>query len=177
MGVYYFLVSDEAKEMYALGGGYWHNSSPHPSKEEVMDLARDIAANYDAGRSEAHRFALELGRWVEKHNGKVRILSDADDAFEEVKDYTETGDAYSRHVMSREEIKQRVKQVADSLRDELGADSVDIVAVIDSTPLIENPDEYHLFEFVGISRYDREFSGYQMIRKKADEQTDQNSSY
>lgn len=170
MGVSYYLVSDETKEMYALGKGCWHDCSSQPSKEEVMTVARNIATNYDAGRSEAHRFALELGRWVEKHDGKVRILNDADDAFDEAADdYTETGNIYDRHVMSREEIEQRVKQVADSLRDELGADSVDIVAVIDGTPLIEDPDEYHLFEFVGISRYDREFSGYQMIRKKAAE--------
>jgi len=167
MGVVYYLVSDECKETYCLGGGYWGDCGPLPSVEELKETACRVSTDYDASRGQARRFANELAQWATERGGKVRLMNDADDGFSKLDEYADTGSVYDRKELSNEDIRQRVEQVADDLRHELGADEATVSVVIEGPPpyMIDEPDERHYWEYTGTSGYDKQSSGYRMRRE------------
>lgn len=166
MGVEFYLVSDEAREKYRLGGGHWYECEVPSSRDALMETAKAVALNYDAGIGEARRFARDLAEWAEAHGGKVRIVSDAEEKYEEIIDYKETGSAFDQPRMSHDDIQKRVKQAADELCEELGADDANITVRIENTPMLDDPDERVFYEYIAISGYTEQLSGYRVVRKK-----------
>lgn len=173
MGVDYYLVSHDHEEMCMLGRGYWHQLSEQPSIEELRDIALNIALDRDASTSEARRATNKLIQWVEAHGLPVSVMSDAEEAFAEMRDYTVTGDFTDCETMSPEDVQKDIEKAAEFLRDELGADDVRITVRLEKTPLLDNPDELLIWEHVRVLGFDTRMSGYRLMRVPTKRPTDE----
>lgn len=164
MGVDYYLVNDESMERYALGRGRWFDCGRTLDVGELKGLAEEIALDYGSGTADARRFANELVKWANERPGDVRIVSDHDEDYEKVQDYETTGDVYERREITQDDIRRRVEKTADALRDEFGADDVQIFMRTEDTSLLDDSDERHIWEYVAVSGYSSQSSGFKLIR-------------
>ena len=171
MGTEHYLVCEAKKELYDLGRGVWHELdqiTPESIKKAVAAHFDNYAEEGDV-KATGRLVANSVTDWCSDREWKVRLITDADDEFGEMRDWEVTGEIFDVNPVTPEVIQERLSKAVERLMDELGLDSVEIKVTAEEVDLFLEEDQPALGWSVWAQRsYSSQTSGYKRIEIKRD---------
>lgn len=169
MGVDYYIVCEERKEVFDLGrNGPWsdlrHLIEEKELRRAVIEHMIYLTESVD-GKLRAKKAGNMVVGWCKERDWKVRIMSDADEEYEkmDVDKWLSTGDLYAIPSPTLEELRTTLESRAEALLEEFGLDSIKITATTEDTPLFDHIPLLG-WEIEAETAYDHKRSGFKRIQ-------------